>query len=154
MSNTFVTGSYHLPQSDGWGHAADIVPRGSLLATEGSTGGYAAIHLVEAELEGIGLKRYVSREPWHYQALGRWDGWLAGPEPGDEQMSAPASMYRDTDQRPEKYKLSVPGVGITPWLDDVKGSADMWETRIGEAARTGVLSGPWVSDLFGKLEPF
>lgn len=69
-----VIGSYHFRQSDGWAHAADVVPANG--------GSYGAIHkqwrLLGGEFNGAGLGLYVASEPWHWQWL-RHAGILPGP---------------------------------------------------------------------------
>ena len=66
-TNISVIGSYHFIQSDGWAHAADVIPAGK--------GSYGAIHkrwrLLGGELNGGGLGLYVASEPWHWQWLRR-----------------------------------------------------------------------------------
>ncbi len=89
------TGSFHMVQADGWGHAID-------LRRPAHHSRSMARSLVHPLLPTYGLRATVSSEWWHLQALDR-DGWVPGPQlPATDLSSQEGDVMKqvnDTNRR-------------------------------------------------------
>lgn len=137
-----VRGSYHMQQSDGFGHAVDLRrpwnhSKDKAAALIGMVGAEYGLRQVALHAGGI-----RNNEWWHLQARNRYE-WFPGPfaSEGDEQM---IGLGQDTDT--EQWWVAVAGEGSTPVTEPAH-----WLSVVTEYRKTGIVKSAWLDTLIFKI---
>jgi hypothetical protein len=128
-------GSWHMIQSDGYGHAVDLKRPWYVTRAQ-------ADRAIKPYLQKWGLMQTALNvgEWWHLQALTS-QGWVPGPLPssGDE-------MFITRDERNDEYHVHVAGLGSAA-VD----SPAHWQEVIAQGRLTGTYSSPHMAALYEKI---
>lgn len=129
-------GSWHMIQSDGWGHAVDMKRPWNVTRAQ-------ADRAIKPFLKKYGLAQTALNvgEWWHLQALTS-QGWINGPQPttsGDE-------MFITHNIAEDEYRVHVAGMGSA-----VVDSPGHWQEVIAKGRLTGTYASPHMHALWEKM---